>query len=757
VHVREGKVVKTSLADVPDQCYKRACLRGLSHVQVLYSPLRNKYPLKRAGERGSGEWEQISWDQAVEEISGKLNEVREAYGPRGNAAMSNGGNVAVLSGTFGAQRFKNAMEMQSIGNCVDFGCMPGLTRVYGAGGSYGKSAESSDLENAELFVLWGMNLTVTNWDRWQHMMRAIDKGAKLVVIDPNYTPIASKADLFVPIRPASDAALLMAMINLMITEKRYDEDFVLKATVAPFLVRDDTGKFVRRSDLGIPPDEGPVNPTTGQPTTIDPYVVWDEATRQPLPLEEAAKPALKGAYTANGIKAQTAFDLLAKRASEFSLEYAAEQTEVPVETIRDLVAMETDGRTVANLLGFGTNGYDNSPYMGHAFATMVVLAGQIGKPGTNACYNQEPAPINTFNPLYLFPDMKNIATPSITLLDLPELMEKGTATINGSEQTAPKTLWISHINPYNNFLNPQTWREKVLPGLEMVVVVDRIMSDSAYYMADYVLPAAHYFEQTDVRHALVSAPYAVYAEKAVEPAFEAKSDLEIFRAFAKPLGIEQYFDKPDEELLAECLTYEGCPTIEQLKSERVYRFTEPGWQPYSIEADNITTASKRFEFYSEAPIGQTGAPLPPELFEDNCLPTFKLPLEAWPDVEGADEYPFPLISERDRVMLHSQFSDSSWLLEIDPEPTVRMNPLDAEPRGLKTGDYVRLYNDRGYGVVKLIVSEGQHPGSLTWPKGWQQRSYKDGNLHNLTLLAYNPVTVNHSYTDCHVNIEKVEA
>lgn len=751
VHVRDGKVVKVEPAETPDSCYKRACLRGLSHIQVLYSPNRVKYPMKQMGERGSDQWERISWEQAIDEIGGKLLEIKEKYGPRANAVMGNGGNTTLLCGPYGGfGRFKNGLELQPIDNCVDFGCMPALARVYGPGGSYGAAAEPADLENADTFFLWGMNLTHTNWDRWQHMMRAIDKGAKLVVIDPNFTPIASKADKFVSIRPASDAALIMAMINIGIEENLLDIPFIKKATVGPFLVREDNGKFLRMSDLGVEPKEGPVNPQTKKPTTINPAAVYDLSRNEAVATDTAVDIALEGSFEIEGFKVTTAFSLLAKRASAYTLEFAAEQTGATVEEIRELADLYFNGGTVANLLGFGTNAYDNAPYMGHAFATLVVLSGQIGKPGTNAAYNQ--TAFFSANPMFMFPDMKNLKTPSLPMLDLPELMEKGELELGVGKFTAPKTLYVAMQNPYNNFLNPQTWRDVVLPKLEMVVVVDRAFTDSARYMADYVLPAAHYFEGLDMRPNLVSAPYTAIAEQAIEPIHEAKTDFNIYKLLAERFGVGQYFDMTEEEAMAQA--YSG--DLQKLQTEKLVRYVEKGFQPYNYEA-GLATPTGKFEFYCEMPLDRQGLPVAPEYFEDCCLPTFKEPTEAWPSAEGSEEFPFVLVSERIRGLLHSSFGDARWLREIHPGPFAKMNPFDAEARGLCDGDCIKIYNDRGYAVVKLVVTAGQRKGVITWPKGWEQKFYKEGNLHNLTPIAYNPITKNHSYCDCHVNVEKWEA
>lgn len=758
IYVRDGKVVKTRPAEMPDDVYTRACQRGLSHVQTIYSPDRIQYPMKRVGERGAGEWERISWDEAINEITAKIKEVAAEYGPRAIGLSYNGGQVACLNGASGApRRFFNVFGGTIIDNCVDWGNWPGMVRVFGKGGLYGMAAEARELEHADVFVLWGCNLTVSNWDRWQHMMRAIDKGAELIVIDPEYTAIASKSDQFIGLRPGSDGALIMGMIDMLIKEELYDRDFVLRASVAPFLVRKDNGKFLRGSDLGIEPAENGVDATTGKTLYKDEYVVWDEAANEAMILSEATSPALRGSFTAAGVSVNTAFDLLAERASQFPIEKIAPICELEEETIRELTRTYASGKTVCGFLGFGTNSYDNGTYMGHAYVTLHVLTGNIGKIGTNAAYHQNsPNPsASLYNTMYMFPEMMGLTNPSLPLLYLPKL-QQGQTEFNGTEFTPLKVLISGEVNLYNNYLNCATWDEVVFPSLDMYVVIDRIMSDSAAH-ADYVLPAAHWFELEDIRPDQGSTPYTVYCDKAIDPLYESKPDWEIFSLLAKSLDLGKYFDGEYMEHLKMAYEGTGRPTAEELKDMTAWRSKgDPLSQPYDIDAGNIMTASGRFEFYCETPLDRNSKPLPKDLFQDNCLPTFKEPLESWSDNPKSEQYPLQLISQRNRTLVHSQYPDVKWLREVDPEPTVYLNTADAEVRGLTNADYVRVYNDRGEAVVRLVVSDGMRPGTLMYPKGWLGKYYKKGNMHSLTNIEYNPVSINHSYQESLVEVEKWE-
>ena len=767
VHVRDEKVVKVEPAPTPDDVYRRCCLRGMSHVQTMYSPDRLLYPMKRV-ERGKDDWERISWDQAIDEISAKWQEVIDTVGPLGNAVFYNGGHIAELNGSLGGlPRFFNAMGMQPISNCVDYGFMVGLNRVYGETGAYGNTAEPKDLENAYTYFSWGCNLTTAWWDRWNHVKRGVDKGAKLVVIDPTFTTIASKADHYYSIRPASDVALVLAMLNIGFAEKRFDYDFAKRATVAPYLVREDNGMFLRMSDLGVEPVEGPANPMTGQPTMIDPAAVMDSTTKKPAADGTVKNPAITGSFTVKGVKVRCALDLLEEHVAEYTPEWASELTGLTADEIHEIADLFFDGGTVANLMGFGANAYYNGPAYGHAFATLIVLTGNIGKPGTSATLNNNF--ILSFNALWMYPDMQGVLTSAFPVLDLPELVEKG-QIVYGDEETAggstglnlfgsasgyavynaPKTLLITQANAYANFLNPQAWDE-MLPKIDMVVVIDRVFNDTARYLADYVLPAAHYFETEDYRPMLSGSPYAVYGDKVAEPQGESKPDWEIYKLFAAKFGISQHFEGEPDEIMAQ--TFLG--DFEQLKRDKVVRIQEEGVQPYSIDQGTIPTASGKFEFYSEIPMTRLNSPVPPELVEENRLPTFMAPLGIW-ETQEAGEYPFILMATKVRGLLHTQYYQVQWLREIFPGPVVYMNEEDAADRALANGDWVRVYNEQGEAVVQLVATPGQRKGTLMWQTGWPNEAYKKGNFHTMTPIAYNPVSVNHSFNEICVNIEKWE-
>lgn len=272
VHVRDGKVVKTSRAEYNESCYTRICQRGLSHVQRIYDPKRLKYPMRRVEgtERGAGEWERISWDEALQEIAGNIRDTQKQYGEGALAFLTASGNQAVAI-TSAYSRLASLLNASSIMPCLDMGSYYGMTAVAGnyisplMGMGMWEGNEPTDAKNAKSIVVWGANITDAQIQNWHLVKEAMQGGTKLVVIDPTFTQIAAKADKWISVRPGSDTLLKYALMNIVLEKNAQDVDYLRDHTVAPFLVREDTGMFLRRSDMGIEPTAtGKTNPTTGQ-------------------------------------------------------------------------------------------------------------------------------------------------------------------------------------------------------------------------------------------------------------------------------------------------------------------------------------------------------------------------------------------------------------------------------------------------------------------------------------------------------------
>ncbi len=744
VHVRDGRVVKISLGPMPDPQYNRICMRGLSHVQRIYDPDRIKYPMKRAGERGENKWERISWDEAITAITDQWKSMQQQYGKAAVCFLTGAGNEALLNGVLpgGVGRFQALIGGSSIVNCVDDAIVAGVDRVLSYNGDWSTTNEPADWANARTIFLWGYNLTEANIHNWHFVADAIENGAKLIVIGPVFTQSASKARMFVPVRPGSDPALMLSMMQVLISQKLYDTKYLLEHTVAPFLVREDTKLFLRMSDLGIAP-------TKNGDATVDPVAVWDPATQTAVAVDTVIEPALEGSFEIKGIKVRTAFDALKEEAAKYPPETASKLTEVDPDTIVELARLAA-GKQVMHLAGFGPQAFTNGMMVGHAMATLAVLAGNVGVSGSSAgIYWNWYEGINWG---FSSPEGAIGGGPAVPFLVLRDVLKSGQFK---GQPLAIKSLHVMASNPLSNQVEMNVWIKEILPQIDLMVVRDMVFTDTARY-ADIVLPVVHWYETEDIIALGAQHPYMQYSEKAIEPLYEAKTDIEIFRLMAQKMGVGEYFTKTDAEMLDELLDTPlskergvSYATLREKGAMNIYG----GKTFIAYGGGKFLTPSGRAEFYVEKPLprvdyGQTYDA------DRERLPRFFPPQEAWPDNPLFKKYPLVLLSERPRFRVHSQWFGAPWLRELDPEPIVKINAQDAAARGIRNGDYVEIYNDRGHAVAKAVVTEGVKSGVLSYPKGWQKHQMKAGHFQELTGTLVDPVGVNQSFFDTLAEVRK---
>lgn len=758
VHVRGGKIVKTSPASFPDKRYDRICLRGYSHPQYVYSPNRLKYPMKRVGNRGEGKWKRISWDEARDTIVSELNKIKEKHGSQALAFAGVSGSLSTLdSGSWGIyQRLFNSLKGTIVDGTLDWALIYGMMRVTGNI----PMNDATDYVNAKTLIVIGANITEAQIHHWHFVADAMEGGTRLIVIDPRFTATAAKADQWIPIRPGSDAALIMGMIQVILEAGLQDKRYLHDHTVGPFLVREDTGKFLRLSHLSSEADQKGLydsamatKPTTGTTSPVDPAMVWDTTANHAVPLTAGVQAALEGNYTVAGIKVTTAFSLLKAAVADFTPKQVSALTDIPAETISALATTYATQTPASIYTMMGIDHYDNAHMTGHAMATLGAVTGNLGKHGASlwpAYYLNEH--LDWIG--YLYPD--GLMGTLIPTADLRDATVKGKL---GEKPFPVKALVVSMSNLFENAADQNMWLKEVVPGLEFIVTCELQMSTTARY-SDIILPVTHWFETTDIQQAQ-SHPYIMHGPAVIDPLFEAKSNFEIVKMLAPGLGVGKYFDYTTDQMLDIAISKKFTAatgfTLDEIKKQGVVN-PHPGEPFINIGKDGVfPTPSGRVEFYCEAP-----KPRIPWSGDVNFnpriehLPRFWPPLETWPEHSRSKQYPFSLHQEHTRWRVHTQWGDVPWLRELDPEPTVNINPKAADDRGILSGDYVEVYNDRGLCVVKAVLNEAVPYHFLTLPKGWQKHQFKSGAYQELTHQKLNPASVNQSFFDVSVNVRKWE-
>lgn len=762
VHVRDGKVVKTSKIDAENPMDTRICQKGLSHAQRMYAPERIQYPLRRVEgtARGAGEWERISWDEAIEEIATKWKGWIEDLGPY-SIGFQRGGAGTYAYNQYVYSRLANMIGAVSFETGYDMAALEMANQlVANFSGLYLAGNDVRDVQNAKNIFTWACNTTISNLPRWPYTREAINKGAKRIVIDPIYTDAASKADIWVPIRPATDGALALAMMNVIISNGLADEEYLTRNTVAPFLVKSSDGHFLRLSDLGIEPTEGPVNPMTGQPTTIDPHVVANGAGEHG-PLEEISDPAISGISSVENIEVSTAYDLLVRRVSEWTPEKASEICDISPELIEELAFLYCDGPSHLEL-GFGNDHWGNGATITHCQFTLAMVAGQFGISGGGIGGNQGQSATGMAQGDMvglLYPDGAQYTGISTGIAYLPEIMRTGQY---GEAEVPLKTLFIACSNFLSTFPERNVL-ESSLDKLELIICCDWLMTDTARY-SDIVLPVAHWFEFETLNP--TPTPYIDFNEIAVEPQFECKSDIEIARLLGIELGYSETMDLDAESYHRIILDTDECReagiTWETLKEQKHIQHAPDRYIYGNVEEVPFSTATGRGEFYIEdvVPRFNIGQELDSETLS---LPSFELPLEGWVESVGgyekfpeAEKYPLILISHRDKFKVHTTFALHPWFLEIQPEPTIQINSVDAEARGIGEGDYVRAFNDRGSAVFKAHIDAGMRPGMIWTEHTWAQEQYKSGVYTSLLSAEVRHHKPAPELFDALVEVEKSE-
>ncbi|MCP4686457.1 MAG: molybdopterin-dependent oxidoreductase [Desulfobacterales bacterium] len=221
VYVKDEKAVR--IAGDPD-CpinHGTLCAKGMASAELAYHPDRLTHPVRRVGPRGGGKWERVSWDEALDLIAERVLDYKEKFGPESIVMGYGTGreNEAVI------YRFANLLGSPNVLTAGHFCYGPRIaTSIITCG-----SNPIVDYENhPKCLMVWGNNLVISNPDcyKGEPFSRSLDKGARLIVVDPRLTRIAARADIWLRLRPGTDAALALAMANVIITEDLYDREFV---------------------------------------------------------------------------------------------------------------------------------------------------------------------------------------------------------------------------------------------------------------------------------------------------------------------------------------------------------------------------------------------------------------------------------------------------------------------------------------------------------------------------------------------------
>lgn len=709
--VQDEKIIKVEPGEFPDPEYRRICLKGIANaMQRVYSPDRVKYPMKRVGERGEDKWEQISWDQAYDEIVAKHKEIADKYGMEANSFMSMTGNYGANAQMI-SQRIANTIGGTQIDNLGIMGDLATNVAYVPTLGVLQEGHGWKDMLNSKLMIFLGCNYTETSLNDSHFLAEALEAGVKLVVIDPRYSRTAAKADWWIPIRPGTDGALALGMMNVIVKEKLQKDDYIRQYTTGPFLVRDDNGMLILDKDLG--------GSTEG-------CVVWDTVAKEAVPADNLTNAALTGTYevTINSqtVRCTPSHQLLLNLIEQYSPEKASTICEVPAEDIRKLALMYGQTAPAMIRLTQGIQRYHQGHLAVRTLIALGAITGNIGKRGAGVSW----AGGTLFKLIGGLPSSwaapnPNVKGKKIAGTQLYDLIPNG-------KPYPLKSLWLLSYGMGTQAPLLNRLYNEVFPALDLIVVSEQIMTPVTKY-ADYVLPVTSYFEEECDIVGAWSNLYLQFRKQAIKPMWESKTDWDCVSEYANRIGFGEYWKMTQQESAEYIVKNSPDPIIsgtnlDELRDKGVAWANQPvDFVPF--EDMKFNTAHGKIEIYLDF-LSKFG----------EALPVYKEPFESNRN-EKAKKYPLTFMNAHSIFTVHSQHVNLPWILETRPEPRMEISPVDAKARNLQDGDVVEVFNDRGKVQVKIQISEGIKPGCLNLYQGWWPKNFPDGGHYGSLLHMEN--------------------
>jgi nitrate reductase alpha subunit len=633
----------------------RGCLKGYTFHRRVYGPYRLKYPMVRRGwkqwaddgypeltdelrrryrfdSRGQDTFVRVPWDDAYTYVasafiaiarrySGEAGAKRllaQGYPPEMVEAMHGAGvrtfkfrggmGLLGVIGKYGLWRAANMMALldahvRGVGPNEALGARkwsnytwhgdqaPGMPFVHGLQAS---DVDFNELRHARLHIQVGKNLVENKMPESHFFVELMERGAKIVVVTPEYSPPATKADYWMPIRPQTDAALFLGIARLMMDAGWYDEAFVKQFTDLPLLIRRDTLRRLRAADVfpdyrpGLEPNGPSFRRQNLQPeqyARLGDYVIFDRKSRS---LRAVTRDHVGERLTAAGLDPElrwrgrvrlvdgtsveclTVWEAYRLHLRDYGLQTVAEITQVPAAMIRRLARDIATIKPVAIHIGEGINHWFHATLANRAFYLPLMLTGNIGIPGAGChtwagnykagVFQGSPwtGPGITgwlfedpFNPT-LDPKASGKAVRVKKYLkdeepaywdhgDIPLIVDTpkyGRKVFTGQTHmpTPTKVIWFNNVNLINNAKWAYGVIKNVGPKVELIINQDVEMTASAEY-SDVVLPANTWVEFQDWElTASCSNPFLQIWKGGIKPLFDTRDDSLIIAQVAAALS-----------------------------------------------------------------------------------------------------------------------------------------------------------------------------------------------------------------------------
>ena len=719
----------------------------LAYKKRVYSPNRVLYPMKRVdwdprGERnpqnrGKSTYERISWDEALDLITAEILRVKDQYGPYAIMSQSDGhAETKIVHSAHGCNRWLLNLLGGFTLSCRNpdswEGWVWGAKHVWGME-PVGQQAPQTNLmldisRNAEMVLFWGCDPETTPWG-WQGQMSSRlcywwgELGIKQVYICPdlNYGA-AVHADTWIPIKPYTDAALQLAIAYVWISAGTYDHEYVATHTYG----FEEFKRYVLGEEDGVPKTPEWAAEKTGVTSRVIKALAREWASKRTTIAHGNGGSFIRGPYSTEPAR---------------------------LEVI--LLAMQGLGKPGANqvkMIEWGRLS-DQAQYpMPRASVIPNVTAADRGQKRYDFAVGVPKQIIakDLLHEAILNPPVSWYST-TLSKEPVEDQFVKYTYPAEGCSEVhmiwSDTPSWITCWNDGNHYIDALR-----SPKIEFIMLQHPWLENDCQ-MADLILPVSTKLEQEDIAVDAFSGQYHLIMRErqCIEPLGESRSDYEIVCAVAEKLGLlaEYTGGKSPEEWMRHGFDRSGAQdmvTWEELNDKHYFVIpTDPKWEEYRAglidfyedpEGHPLKTPSGKLEFSSQN--------LAKHFPDDAERPPVPHWIESGPShdervsSERARLYPLLMVSNHPRWRVHSQHDDITWLREIQtckikgpdgyPYEPVWIHTEDAAARGIKTGDVVRVHNERGAVLGGAYVTERIMPGSTYCDHGARYDPIVPGEL-----------------------------
>lgn len=693
---------------------KALCPKGRAAPEIVHSARRLQTPMRRTRPKTDDDpgWEAIGWDEALDTIAERLHAISQGSGPEAVAFSFTSPSASSISDSLPwLERFAWTFGSPNICWSTE---LCNWHKDHAHEFTVGTGMPVPDYRNTDLIVLWGHNPA----NAWLAQSEAIgqgrQQGARLAVIDPRKTSLATGAELWLRVRPGSDGVLALAVAKLLIESGRFDDAFVRRWTNAPLLVREDNGRLLRASEIGL-----------GNEAL---FVVWDAQARAPrayvlpdgLSDEEAARTSLTGRFSlgvpGEPIHCRPAFALYRESLQRYDPAAAAVMTGVPEEGIRALADEIAAAGRVCYYGWTGIGQHGDATQTDRAIAVLFALKGQYDAPGGNVLWPEQAVkPISSYS--MLPPGQRAKA---LGLQERP-VGPAARGWVTGSDLYRAITL----KSPYPirallgfgaNLLvsqpNPVLGKQ-ALEQLEFYVHCDLFESPTAA-KADILLPVNSAWEREGLRAGFEighEAQEHVQLRRQIVPAQgEGRSEMWIASELAKRLGFgAAFYDGDFDAAWNDILAPAGLTTAELREHPEGMRVPlVHGFHKYAQRGASgvrgFDTETRRVEIYSERLLRHGYPPLP----------------APGPAPATSQEFPVVLTTAKNGYFCHSQHRGIASLRRRSPMPRVDISPALAGQRGIAPGDAVVIRSAHGSVSMQARIDPDLDSFTAVAEYGWWQ-------------------------------------